>query len=165
MPSSASVGQGAARNKRELKINPAWRLGLGVDENGVYTYSSQKGFDILGRSARTYSGRHRSISCHRMEAKRVAAIFSEIAAKQAPIKDLEKLEYQTNGERIVFSTNAVPILHGEGSSKVTRGVDKDITSASRCRTSSYCCDECIRTFNTIQDMIMIMDRDSDYPGT
>ena len=65
-----------------------------VDEKGVYTYSSQKGFDLFGESRGNIIGKTPFDFMPPDEAKRVAAIFSEIAANKSPIKDLEKLEYQ-----------------------------------------------------------------------
>jgi PAS domain S-box-containing protein len=98
-----------------------------VDENGVYTYSSQKGSDFFGESRRDIIGKTPFDFMPPDEAKRVAAIFSEIVANKAPIKDLENWNIQRNGERICLLTNGVPILDKEGNLKGYRGVDKDIT--------------------------------------
>ena len=61
-----------------------------VDENGIYTYSSAKGSEILGRSRKDIIGKTPFDLMPPDEAKRTAAIFSEIAANKAPIKDLDK---------------------------------------------------------------------------
>ena len=53
------------------------------------------------------------------EAKRVGAIFADIAARKAPIKDLENWNITKNGERICLLTNGVPILMKRGISKAT----------------------------------------------
>ena len=98
-----------------------------VDENGVYTYSSQKGFDIFGKSREDIIGKTPFDFMPPDEAKRVAAIFSEIVANKAPIKDLENWNIGKDGERICLLTNGVPILDEEGNLKGYRGVDKDIT--------------------------------------
>jgi PAS domain S-box-containing protein len=102
-----------------------------VDENGVYTYSSQKGFDLLGRSREDVIGKTPFDFMPPDEAKRVAAIFSEIAANKAPIKDLENWNIRKNGESICLLTNGVPMLDEEGNLKGYRGVDKDITERKR----------------------------------
>jgi len=65
------------------------------------------------------------------EAKRVAVIFSEIAAKKLPIKDLENWNIGKDGERICLLTNGVPLLDEAGNLKGYRGVDKDITERKR----------------------------------
>jgi PAS domain S-box-containing protein/putative nucleotidyltransferase with HDIG domain len=98
-----------------------------VDENGVYTYSSQKGLELLGISHEDIIGKRPFDLMPPDEAKRVAAIFSEIAANKAPIKDLENWNIGRNGERICLLTNGVPILDEKGNLKGYRGVDKEIT--------------------------------------
>jgi PAS domain S-box-containing protein len=102
-----------------------------VDENGVYTYSSHKGFDLFGRSSEDIIGKTPFDFMPPDEAKRVAAIFSEIVANKVPIKDLENWNTDKNGERICLLTNGVPILDKEGNLKGYRGVDKDITERKR----------------------------------
>jgi len=94
-----------------------------VDENGVYTYSSSKGFELF----RHVIGKTPFDFMPPDEAKRVAAIFSAIASRKAPIKDLENWNIGKNGERICLLTNGVPMLDEEGNLKGYRGVDKDIT--------------------------------------
>jgi len=94
-----------------------------VDENGVYTFSSSKGPELFGRVI----GKTPFDFMPPDEAKRVAAIFSEIAANKAPIKDLENWNIRKDGERICLLTSGVPILDNEGNLKGYRGVDKDIT--------------------------------------
>ncbi|MCK9195706.1 MAG: PAS domain S-box protein [Syntrophales bacterium] len=102
-----------------------------VDENGVYTYSSQKGIDLLGESPEDILGKTPFDFMPPDEAQRVAAIFSEIVANKAPIKDLENWNIRRNGEKICLLTNGVPVLGKEGNLKGYRGVDKDITERKR----------------------------------
>ncbi len=98
-----------------------------VDEKGVYTYSSQKSFGHAGAFREYVIGKKPFDFMPPEEAKRVAAIFSEIIANKAPIKDLENWNIGKNGERICLLTNGVPILDENGNLKGYRGVDKDIT--------------------------------------
>ncbi len=98
-----------------------------VDKNGVYTYSSQRGSDLFGKSRGDIIGKTPFDFMPPDEAKRVAAIFSEIVANKAPIKDLENWNIGKDGEKICLLTNGVPILDEEGNLKGYRGVDKDIT--------------------------------------
>jgi PAS domain S-box-containing protein len=98
-----------------------------VDENGVYTYSSGKGLDLFGSSAKDIIGKTPFAFMPPDEAERVAALFAEIVADKTPIIDLENWNVGRNGERICLLTNGVPILDKEGNLKGYRGVDKDIT--------------------------------------
>lgn len=102
-----------------------------VDKKGVYTYSSHKGSNILGRSSEEIVGKTPFDFMPPDEAKRVAIIFSAIAAKKAPIIDLENRNIKKNGEIIWILTNGVPILDKEGKLKGYRGVNKDITERKK----------------------------------
>jgi len=94
-----------------------------VDERGVYTYSSSKGHELFGHVV----GKTPFDFMPPDEAKRVAEIFSEIAANKEPIKDLENWNIRKDGERVCLLTSGVPILDKEGNLRGYRGVDKDIT--------------------------------------
>ena len=102
-----------------------------VDENGVYTYSSQKGTDFFGRSRNDIIGKTPFDFMPPDEAERVGAIFAGIKANKAPIKDLENWNIGSNGELRCLVTNGVPILDGEGNLRGYRGVDKDITDRKK----------------------------------
>ena len=94
-----------------------------VDEKGVYTYSSAKGNELFGRVI----GKTPFDFMSPEEAKRVGSLFSDLTAKQAPIRDLENWNVRKDGERICLLTNGVPILDEAGKLTGYRGVDKDIT--------------------------------------
>jgi len=98
-----------------------------VDKNGVYTYSSQKGLDLLGWSVAEIIGKTPFDFMTVDEIKRIAPLFSELLANKAPIKDLENWIIKKNGERACLLTDGVPILDAEGNLTGYRGVDKDIT--------------------------------------
>jgi len=98
-----------------------------VDGNGIYTYSSQKGYELFGEPDRDIIGKSPFDFMPPDEAKRVSKIFYDSIASKAPIKDLENCNISRNGEIIYLLTNGVPILDGDGNLKGYRGVDKDIT--------------------------------------
>ena len=94
-----------------------------VDAKGVYTYSSAKGSELFGHVI----GKKLFDLMRPDEAQRAAAIFSEIAARKLPIKDLENWKNGSDGRRICLLTNGVPLLGDAGDLRGYRGVDKDIT--------------------------------------
>jgi len=100
-----------------------------TDENGVYTYSSKKGFDYFGLSSEDVIGKKPFDFMPPDEAKRVAALFTEIAKNEEPIKDLENWNIRKNGDKIYLLTNGVPVFDKEGNFKGYRGVDKDVTQS------------------------------------
>lgn len=98
-----------------------------IDENGKYTYSSQKGNELFNASQEEIIGKTPFDFMPEDEAKRVAPIFNGIIANKAPIKDLENWNTGKDGKMICLLTNGVPILDNEGLLKGYRGIDKNIT--------------------------------------
>ena len=98
-----------------------------VDENGKYTYSSQKGIDFFESSQDEIIGKTPFDFMPEDEAKRVATIFNQIVALREPIKDLENWNNGKDGKKICLLTNGVPIFDNEGHLKGYRGIDKNIT--------------------------------------
>ncbi len=98
-----------------------------VDENGNYTYSSQKGTDYFGLSSESILGKTPFYFMPPEEADKVSAKFTGAVAQKVPIKDLENWNIDKNGNRICLLTNGIPILDEKGNLKGYRGVDKDIT--------------------------------------
>lgn len=99
-----------------------------VDENGRYTYSSQKGSDWLGVSSGDIIGKTPFDFMPSDEAVKIKVIFSEIAAKKTRIKDLENWNINhKNGQRFCLLTNGVPLLDEGGNLKGYFGIDQDIT--------------------------------------
>ncbi|MBF0216823.1 MAG: PAS domain S-box protein [Candidatus Omnitrophica bacterium] len=102
-----------------------------VDRNGVYTFSSHKDADLLGRSSEEVLGKTPLDFMEPGEAKRVGEIFSGITSRKEPIIDIENWNIHKNGEKVCILTNGVPILDKDGALKGYRGVDKDITESKR----------------------------------
>lgn len=98
-----------------------------VNENGEYTYSSQRGNELFDASQVEIIGKTPFDFMPEDEARRIAAIFTEIAAKKEPIKDLENWNIGKDGKLICLLTNGLPILDKEGHLRGYRGVDKNIT--------------------------------------
>ena len=102
-----------------------------IDENGIYTYFSPQGFELLGFSHEEIIGRTPFDLMPSDEAKRTSAIFREVLAKREPLLDLENWNIGKNGEKYCVVTNGVPILDEFGNLKGYRGVDKDITGRKK----------------------------------
>jgi PAS domain S-box-containing protein len=102
-----------------------------VDANGVYTFSSQKSYDFFGPSRGDVIGKTPFDLMPADEAARVGAVFAEIAAKKAPIVDLENWNIDAAGGLLCLLTNGVPILDDAGELMGYRGVDKEITRRKR----------------------------------
>ena len=134
-----------------------------VDENGVYTYTSQKGFDYFGISRENVIGKTPFDFMLPDEAKRVSAILAQIVAKKEPIKDFENWNIGKNGEKICLLTNGVPIIDKYGNLKGYRGVDKDITEQKRAAEALRESEERWRLLvSTTPDIISLLDQHGNY---
>jgi len=98
-----------------------------VDAQGVYTYCSGRVEDILGYCPEEIVGRTPFDIMPEDEAEKIANIFADIVAKQAPIKNLENWNLAKDGHRVCLLTNGIPLFDGEGNVLGYRGVDSDIT--------------------------------------
>ena len=98
-----------------------------VDENGVYTYCSERVEDILKYSPEEIIGKTPFELMPQDEAKRIREAFAKLVQKKEPIKDLENWNISKDGEMVCLLTSGVPILDEDGTVKGYRGVDKDIT--------------------------------------
>jgi len=68
-----------------------------VNEDGVYTYSSEKSRDVLGRAPEEIVGKRPFDFMPPDEAARVGAVFTELVAAKAPIRDLETWNLRKGG--------------------------------------------------------------------
>jgi len=98
-----------------------------VDEQGRYTYSSQRDIDLFDVAPDEIIGKTPFDFMPAEEAKRIAAIFSDIVSNKLPIKDLENWNIGKDGNPVCLLTNGLPILDYEGKLMGYRGVDKNIT--------------------------------------
>jgi PAS domain S-box-containing protein len=102
-----------------------------VDENGVYTYCSEKVEDILGYSPNEIIGKTPFDLMKQDEVEKTREIFSRIVQKEEAIKNLENWNIAKNGEEVCLVTNGFPVFDEEGELKGYRGADQDITDRKR----------------------------------
>ncbi len=98
-----------------------------VDENGVYTYCSERVEDILKYSPEEIIGKTPFELMPVDEAKKIREAFAKLVQRKESIKDLENWNISKTGEMVCLLTSGVPILDEHGHVKGYRGVDKDIT--------------------------------------
>jgi len=102
-----------------------------VDKNGIYTYSSPKVKEILGYEAVEVIGKTPFDFMPPDEAKRVGAIFRDIAASRKPFERLENVNLHKDGRLVVLETSGVPIFDSSGDFLGYRGIDRDITERKK----------------------------------
>lgn len=99
-----------------------------VNEDGVYTYCSERVEDILGYSPQEILGRTPFDFMPESEAKKTAAEFAAICAGKLPIKNLENWNLTKQGDAVCLLTNGIPLIDDAGNLRGYRGVDSDITA-------------------------------------
>ncbi len=85
-----------------------------VDAHGVYTYSSQKSVDILGRPVDEIIGKTPFDFMPPEEVERIAPIFKDTVAKKANIVNLENWIIKKSGESICLLTTGETIIDEGG---------------------------------------------------
>ena len=98
-----------------------------IDENGVYTYSTEKLASVLGFSHEEIIGKTPFDFMRPDEVVRLTPLLSEIIAKKKKIINLENWNIAKDGKEICILTNGVPIFDKARNLIGYRGVDSDIT--------------------------------------
>ncbi|WP_375503956.1 PAS domain S-box protein [uncultured Nostoc sp.] len=111
------------RHLVETTNDGVWEL----DQNGVYTYVSQKIADILGYEAEEVLGKTLFDLMPPAEANRVQKIFQVLSNSKKPLINFENKTLHKNGQLLVLETNGVPFFDESGNYLGYRGVYQDIT--------------------------------------
>ncbi|MFH2001063.1 MAG: response regulator [Planctomycetota bacterium] len=102
-----------------------------VDNEGRYTYVSEKVESCLGYSSRELIGKTPFDLMRPEEANRISRIFSDLAVGNKPIQDLENWNLTKEGREICLLTNGRPLFNEQGDRVGYRGVDRDVTERKR----------------------------------
>ena len=102
-----------------------------VDNQGRYTYCSEKVDEVLGYSVKDVIGKTPFDFMASEEAAEVGKIFKELSEQKKPIVDLENWNITKSGKKVCLLTNGVPIIDSVGNLTGYRGVDKNITVRKR----------------------------------
>ncbi len=102
-----------------------------VDARGAYTYVSPSIESLIGYSPQEVIGKTPFDFMASEEARRVGAIFQQIASKQERITDLEDTLISKDGQEVVFETNAVPVFDEAGTYSGYFGTCSNITERKR----------------------------------
>ncbi len=119
-----------------------------VDENGVYTYCSEKIKDILGYAREEIIGKTPFDLMPKKEAERIGDIFNSIVSEKKPIIDLENWNLTKKGRKVCLQTSGVPIYGDKGEFLGYRGVDKDITERKHAE------EELIKYYDHLEDLVI-----------
>jgi two-component system, cell cycle sensor histidine kinase and response regulator CckA len=99
-----------------------------VDKRGRYTYVSPKVKDLLGHDPADVLGKTPLDLMTSEEARRIAPIFEQAVADEAPIEQLINVIRHKQGREVILETTGVPFRDKEGRLAGYRGIGRDITS-------------------------------------
>jgi two-component system, cell cycle sensor histidine kinase and response regulator CckA len=99
-----------------------------VDTQGRYTYVSPKVMDLLGYDPAEILGRSAFELMAPEEASRIAPIFEQAVADEAPLGPLIHIKPHKEGRDVILETSGVPFRNEEGQLAGYRGISRDITS-------------------------------------
>jgi PAS domain S-box-containing protein len=98
-----------------------------MDARGRYTCVNSRAGDILGYKENEVVGRTPFDFMSEEEARRVGALFAEIAAERRPFWLLEYENLDRDGRRVVLESSGVPVFDPDGEFMGYRGISRDIT--------------------------------------
>lgn len=124
-----ALEQSEARFRDLIESSPDWVWE--VDAQGIYTFASRKIVAQLGYTPEEAIGKTPFDFMPQEEARRVGAIFADIAANKLPFFGLENANLHKQGHEVVLETSGIPILDAEGRLLGYRGIDRDITQRKR----------------------------------
>jgi PAS domain S-box-containing protein len=102
-----------------------------IDANARYTYVNSRLREIFDYSPEEVLGRTPFDLMPEEEARRVEAIFSEIAEERRHFSLLENVNVRRDGRRVVLETSGVPVFGPDGEFTGYRGMDRDVTERKR----------------------------------
>ena len=136
-----------------------------IDENGNYSYCSEKTEQILGYSPDEIIGKSPFDFMPKDERERVGKIFQELRRANASIVDLENWNLHKDGHNVCLLTNGFPVLDKKGNVKGYRGADKDITERKLAEAELHESKQIVADIiNTIPARVFWKDKNLIYQG-
>lgn len=102
-----------------------------VDPDGVFTYSSPRAREFVGRRPDEVIGVKFLDFMPPDEAARVAPMFYGFVSEKKPFSLLEQRMIGPSGAEIIVEVSGVPVLNSDGSLKSIQGIARDVTEAKR----------------------------------
>ncbi|MDP2724031.1 MAG: PAS domain S-box protein [Bacteroidales bacterium] len=129
-----------------------------IDENGIYTYSSQNSVDFFGLTSEEIIGKTPFDFMSPEENDRFRPVYTEIQKSRNPIKDLENWSIDKYGQKICLQTSGLAFYDEEGVFKGYQGVAKNITKRKLIEQALKTSEEKYKTMlNASPDGILLTD--------
>ena len=111
------------KNLLEALPDMVWEF----DENEVFTFCSQSYKETLGYEPFELVGKSAYAIMPPNKAEKAKTAFAAIKRERKPLKDFLNVNLTKDGETRLLRSNAVPIIHDDGTYRGYRGIDRDIT--------------------------------------
>jgi len=98
-----------------------------IDEQGRFTYTSHKVFDVLGYTPEEMVGRTIFELTPPEEAQRLRALIMPMVAARQSFHDIEGIHTRKDGHPVTVESTGIPLFDDEGAFRGYRGIDHDIT--------------------------------------
>ena len=98
-----------------------------VDDKGSFTYSSPMIKKLLGYEPYEVIGKAPFDFMQQEDAERFKKKFHDLLSSDKPFKGLEYINYNKNGERLIFEMTGNPVFDATGNLQGYRGITRDIT--------------------------------------
>ena len=143
------------RNLVEKSSDWVWT----VDQEGRYTYSNPKVWNILGYKPKEIIGKTPFDLMPPEEVSEIADIFSGYVAAHEPFSGLVNINLHKDGRQVVLETSAEPVFDGGGIFIGYLGIDRDITKRIQAEEALRESEIKFRTlFESASDAIFLMDQ-------
>ena len=102
-----------------------------TDAEGRYSWISPRIASLLGYNPEQMVGRSRTDFMPEDEARRMDAVFAEIAAECRPFAMVEATFRHQDGREVILESSGLPILDGDGGCAGYLGASRDVTRQRR----------------------------------
>lgn len=123
--SNKVIKESEERNRAIIQSTSDWIWE--VNEQGIYTFCSEKVEEVLGYSVEEIIGKRPFDLMPDEERERIATIFQDIFESKASIVDMENWNIHKEGHLVCLLTNGYPIFDESHNIIGYRGADKNIT--------------------------------------
>ncbi len=127
-----------------------------IDENGVYTYCSERVQELLGYTPQEMIGRRFHELMSSKDAQRFQNEFDKKSEHGKIIKDFENWIQHKDGHHICLITNGVPIMDDLGNFIGYRGVHKDVTEQKQAEEALKEANRQLRKFDRLKSDFVSM---------
>jgi PAS domain S-box-containing protein len=145
------------RSLVETSFDWIWEM----DAAARYTFTSPQVQQLLGYAPAEVLGRAPFDFMAEAEARRIGALFGDLAAQKKTFSNLEITKLHKDGREVIMEASGVPVLDAQGQLQGYRGIVRDITERKRGEQVLLQSERNYReVFNAANDAIFVHDAET-----